>query len=57
MREFDRYTGAGIPDGCYSLSLRLTFRSPERTLTDVDVQAAMGGIMEALARERQAVQR
>ncbi len=41
----------------YSLSLRLTFRSPERTLTDVDVQAAMGGIMEALAREHQAVQR
>jgi phenylalanyl-tRNA synthetase beta chain len=57
VREFDRYTGAGIPEGCYSLSLRLTFRSPERTLTDVDVQAAMGGIMEALAREHQAVQR
>jgi phenylalanyl-tRNA synthetase beta chain len=57
VREFDRYTGTGIPDGCYSLSLRLTFRSPERTLTDVDVHAAMGGIMEALARERQAVQR
>jgi phenylalanyl-tRNA synthetase beta chain len=57
VREFDRYTGTGIPEGCYSLSLRLTFRSPERTLTDVDVQAAMGGIMEALAREHQAVQR
>jgi phenylalanyl-tRNA synthetase beta chain len=55
--EFDRYTGAGIPEGCYSLSLRLTFRSPERTLTDLEVQAAMGGIMEALAREHRAVQR
>jgi len=57
VREFDRYKGTGIPDGCYSLSMRLTFRSPDRTLTDADVQAAMGGIMEALAREHQAVQR
>ncbi len=57
VREFDRYKGTGIPDGCYSLSMRLTFRSPDRTLTDADVQAAMGGIMEALAREYQAVQR
>jgi phenylalanyl-tRNA synthetase beta chain len=55
--EFDRYKGQGIPDGGYSLSLRLTFRSPDRTLTDADAQEAMGGIMEALAREHQAVQR
>ncbi len=55
--EFDRYKGKGVPDGGYSLSLRLTFRSPDRTLTDADAQEAMGGIMEALAREHQAVQR
>ena len=41
VREFDRYQGKGIPDGRYSLSLRLTFRSPDRTLTDAEVQAAM----------------
>jgi phenylalanyl-tRNA synthetase beta chain len=57
VREFDRYRGQGIPDGRYSLSLRLTFRSPDRTLTDADVQAAMERIMEALARDHQAVQR
>jgi phenylalanyl-tRNA synthetase beta chain len=57
LREFDRYKGKGIPDGRYSLSLRLTFRSPERTLTDADAQEAMGGIMDALAREHQAIQR
>ena len=57
VREFDRYRGKGIPEDCYSLSLRLTFRSPDRTLTDAEVQAAMGGIMEALAREHRAVQR
>ena len=39
--EFDRYQGKGIPDGKVSLSLRLTFRSSDRTLTDAEVQAAM----------------
>ena len=29
------------PDGRVSLSLRLTFRSPERTLTDAEVQTAI----------------
>jgi len=57
VREFDRYKGKGIPEGRYSLSLRLTFRSPERTLTDADAQEAMERIMEALARQHQAVQR
>ena len=57
IREFDRYQGPGVPDGKVSLSFRLTFQSPERTLTDDEVQAAMQGIVEALARELQAVQR
>jgi phenylalanyl-tRNA synthetase beta chain len=55
--EFDRYQGKGIPDGRISLSLRLTFRSPERTLTDDEVQAAMDRIVAALAREHRAEQR
>ena len=46
--EFDRYTGKGIPQGQVSLSLRLTFRAPDRTLTDDEVQTAMDGIMAAL---------
>ena len=57
IREFDRYKGKGIPDGHYSLSLRLTFRSPDRTLTDDEAQEAMGGIMAALVRDHGAVQR
>ena len=57
LREFDRYTGQGIPEGRYSLSLRLTFRAPDRTLTDPDVQEAMERIMAALAKEHAAVQR
>ena len=34
VREFDRYQGKGVPEGQVSVSLRLTFRSPDRTLTD-----------------------
>jgi phenylalanyl-tRNA synthetase beta chain len=57
IREFDRYKGKGIPEGRYSLSIRLTFRSPDRTLTDADVQAAMERIVAALVKEHGAVQR
>jgi phenylalanyl-tRNA synthetase beta chain len=55
--EFDRYQGKGIPDGRLSLSLRLTFRSPERTLTDDEVEAAMNTIVAALEREHGAQRR
>ncbi|MFA5907896.1 MAG: phenylalanine--tRNA ligase subunit beta [Vicinamibacterales bacterium] len=55
--EFDRYQGKGIPDGKVSLSFRLTFQSPERTLTDEEVQAGMQHIIDALTRDLQAIQR
>jgi phenylalanyl-tRNA synthetase beta chain len=55
--EFDRYQGKGVPDGSVSLSLRLTFRSAERTLTDADVQSAMDAILAALKQEHGATQR
>jgi len=57
VREFDRYQGKGVPDGKVSLSFRLTYQSPERTLTDDEVQAAMQLIIDALTRDLQAVQR
>ena len=57
VREFDRYQGKGIPEGKVSLSLRLTFRSPERTLTDAEVQSAMDGVVAALREKHGAVQR
>jgi len=57
VREFDRYQGKGIPDGKVSLSFRLIFQSPERTLTDDEVQAGMQHIIDALTRDLQAVQR
>jgi phenylalanyl-tRNA synthetase beta chain len=57
VREFDRYEGKGIPEGSVSLSFRLTFQSPERTLTDEEVQAAMQRIIDTLTTELHAVQR
>jgi phenylalanyl-tRNA synthetase beta chain len=57
VREFDRYQGKGIPDGKVSLSFRLTFQSPERTLTDDEVSAAMTAIVSALKSMHGAEQR
>ena len=45
------------PNGRVSLSLRLTFRSLERTLTDAEVQTAMNEILTALKNAHDAVQR
>jgi phenylalanyl-tRNA synthetase beta chain len=55
--EFDRYTGKGVPPEQVSLSLRLTFRAPDRTLTDDEVQVAMDGIIDALGTRHGAQQR
>jgi phenylalanyl-tRNA synthetase beta chain len=57
VREFDRYQGKGVPEGSTSLSLRLTFRDAERTLTDAEVQQAMDTIVGALAASHGAVLR
>jgi phenylalanyl-tRNA synthetase beta chain len=57
VREFDRYQGEGVPQGRVSLSYRLTFQAPDRTLTDAEVQRAMTDIVQALVHEHRAVQR
>jgi phenylalanyl-tRNA synthetase beta chain len=54
---FDRYTGRGIADGTVSLSVRLTFQAPDRTLTDAEAQDAFDQILAALVREHGARQR
>jgi len=57
IREFDRYQGKGVPDGKISLSLRLTFRASDRTMTDTEVQSAMDNIIAALKDRHGAIQR
>ncbi len=46
---FDVYSGEQVGEGRRSLALSLSFRSPERTLTDEDVAPARERILAALA--------
>jgi phenylalanyl-tRNA synthetase beta chain len=57
VREFDRYQGRGVPAGYISLSVRLTFRAPDRTLTDDEVQQAVDRMVAALGERHGAVLR
>jgi len=54
---FDRYTGKGVPDNTVSLSFRLTFQAPNRTLTDEEVQLTFDRVLAALVGTHGAVQR
>jgi phenylalanyl-tRNA synthetase beta chain len=56
-RAFARYQGKGVADGHVSLSFRLTFRAPDRTLTDGEVQEATERIVAALAAAHGATRR
>jgi phenylalanyl-tRNA synthetase beta chain len=57
LREFDRYQGRGVPPGRVSVSLRLTFRADDRTLTDDEVGAAMTAVLAATRTALKAEQR
>ena len=48
---FDEFRGAGIPDGTRSLAWRLTFRHPERTLRDKEIDGRRSQILKALEKE------
>ncbi len=43
------YTGAGIPEGKHSLTLRLVFRKPAGNLTDEEANQARDAVVAALA--------
>jgi phenylalanyl-tRNA synthetase beta chain len=48
VEVFDRYVGEPIPSGHHSLALRLTFRAPDRTLTDAETADVRGRIVASL---------
>jgi phenylalanyl-tRNA synthetase beta chain len=48
---FDEFRGAGIPEGARSLAWALTFRHPERTLRDREVQGRTERILKSLESE------
>lgn len=48
---FDEYRGAGLPAGMRSLAWRLTFRHPERTLRDKEIEGRRARLLQQLAAE------
>ena len=53
-RAFDEYHGVQVPEGQKSIAFTLTFRSPERTLTDAEVDKVMTEIKLTLEKRHQA---
>ena len=45
---FDQYTGAGVPQDQRSLAWRLTFRHPERTLRDKEIEGRRSQLLKTL---------
>lgn len=48
LEIFDEFRGAGIQEGTRSLAWRLTFRDPERTLRDREIQGRTANILSTL---------
>ncbi|HEY3084632.1 MAG TPA: phenylalanine--tRNA ligase subunit beta [Candidatus Dormibacteraeota bacterium] len=54
VRAFDEYRGSQVPEGHKSVAFTLTFRSPERTLTDAEVDKVMSEIKLGLEKRHRA---
>ncbi len=48
LKLFDVYMGKGIPEGKKSVAFSLVFRSPEKTLSDEEINKILNGIIKAL---------
>lgn len=51
VRAFDEYRGDQVGEGLKSIAFTLTFRSPERTLTDAEVEGVMAEIRQRLEKK------
>ena len=49
VKIFDVYLGQGLPEGKKSVALNLTYRAPDRTLKDGEVNAAFEALQGAVA--------
>lgn len=57
VRVFDRFVGPSLPEGTHSLAFALTLRAEERTLTDAEIDAAIGSAVQAATQKHGAQQR
>lgn len=48
---FDEFRGAGLPEGARSLAWRLTWRHPERTLRDKEIEGRRARLLDILDKE------
>ncbi len=48
LELFDEFRGTGVPDGMRSLAWRLTFRHPERTLRDKEIEGRRSQLLKSL---------
>ena len=51
VRVIAEFRGAAVGEGRRSVTFRLTFRAPDRTLRDADADAIEGQVLGALERE------
>ena len=51
LELFDQYLGQGVGDGMRSVAWRLTFRHPERTLRDKEIEGRRAKILSSLEKE------
>ena len=57
LELFDEYKGDGVEPGFRSLAWRLTFRHPQRTLRDKEIEGRRSRILAALQQELHVRQR
>ncbi|MEK7858129.1 MAG: phenylalanine--tRNA ligase subunit beta [Elusimicrobiota bacterium] len=57
LRLVDKFTGQGVPEGRQSLTIRLRFGRPDRTLKDAEVVAAVERVLAELTRRHGAILR
>lgn len=48
VRVIDLYTGKGVPAGSYSITIRITYSSMDRTLLDEEIDGAFSKLMEVI---------
>ena len=51
VEVFDLYRGDGVDAGKKSLALRIVMQDTDRTLTDVEVEAAVASVREKLVQQ------
>ncbi|MFC2594223.1 MAG: phenylalanine--tRNA ligase subunit beta, partial [Fretibacterium sp.] len=51
LRLFDVYEGKGIPEGFRSLAFSLSYRAPDRTLNDEEVERVHGRVRDTLVQK------